>query len=59
MTYIPIGVGEKACGMALAWVVAWAIATAFGGVTGALVSDGAPSGLHPTGFDPTIAGEQP
>jgi hypothetical protein len=27
------------------------------GVTGALVSGGARAGLHPTGFDPTIAGE--
>jgi hypothetical protein len=27
--------------------------------TGALVSDGAATRLHPTGFDHTIAGEQP
>lgn len=27
--------------------------------TGALVSDGARSGLHPSGFDHTIAGERP
>jgi hypothetical protein len=32
-------------------------AIAADGGTAALVSDGAPSGLHPPGFDPTIAGD--
>lgn len=56
--------GDLMAGLVLAWVIAfgisnlvWAIAAADSGVTGALVSDGAPqTGLHPTGFDPTIAG---
>jgi hypothetical protein len=53
---------EISCLGLLGAIVLWAAsmwAIAAYGSTGALVSDGAASRLHPTGFDPTIAGERP
>lgn len=50
--------GEVCVGFIKGFAPVGAIILAIAGlsaVTGALVSDGAPTGLHPTGFDPAIA----